>query len=97
MKGHPMSTPSEREKSREAVNTFKELSCVVRTTNLLDEGWEAGGDVETLGQIHGVAKAYQRVVPDLYRANPCCRHGGSWRVRPVCERDVLHVREMAQS
>jgi hypothetical protein len=73
---------------------IKEHDCVVLTSDLPDEGLQAG-DVGTVVHIHRNAAAYEVEFITLTGQTVAVATVLPSQLRPVGRRDITHVRELA--
>jgi hypothetical protein len=73
---------------------IKEHDCVVLTTNVPDEGLEAG-DVGTVVQIHKAGEGYEVEFMTLTGETVAIVTLLASQVRPLTRRDLAHARELA--
>jgi hypothetical protein len=74
--------------------SIKEHDCVVLTADLPKEGLKAG-DVGTVVHIHARGVAYEEEFTTFTGKTIAVATVEASNVRPVAERDVSHVRELA--
>jgi len=75
---------------------IKEHDCVVLTKNLPEENLEAG-DVGTVVHIHKGAVAYEVEFVTLAGSIVAVATVTASDLRPVCNRDISHVRELVRA
>lgn len=73
---------------------IKEHDCVVLTTNLPDEGLEAG-DIGTVVHIHKGGEGYEVEFMTLTGETVAVATLLAAQLRPVNRRDLAHTRELA--
>lgn len=73
---------------------IKEHDCIVLTQDLLEEGLQAG-DVGTVVHIHQGGAAYEVEFVTLTGHTVAVATVQASQLRPVNQRDLSHVREMA--
>jgi hypothetical protein len=73
---------------------IKEHDCVVLTTNVPDEGLEAG-DIGTVVHIHKGGEGYEVEFMTLTGETVAIVTLLAGQVRPLNRRDLAHAREMA--
>jgi hypothetical protein len=73
---------------------IKEHDCVVLTTNVPDEGLEAG-DVGTVVHIHNGGEGYEVEFMTLTGETVAVVTLLAGQVRPLNRRDLAHTRELA--
>ena len=73
---------------------IKEHDCIVLTQDIPDDGLQAG-DVGTVVQIHRDAAAYEVEFITLTGQTVAVATVLSSQLRPVGQRDLTHVRELA--
>lgn len=76
------------------MTVIKEHDCIVLTTNLPDEGLEAG-DVGTVVHIHPDGAAYEVEFMTLTGQTVAVATVLPSQLRAVSKRDLTHVRELA--
>lgn len=77
-----------------AQGMIKEHDCIVLTQDIPDEGLEAG-DVGTVVHIHREAVAYEVEFVTLNGQTVAVATVRPMQLRPVGQRDLTHVRELA--
>jgi hypothetical protein len=78
------------------MTVIKEHDCIVLTANLPDQGLEAG-DVGTVVHVHRDGMAYEVEFMTLTGKTIAVTTVLATQLRPVGQRDVTHVRELAVS
>ena len=73
---------------------IKEHDCIVLTQDLPDDGLQAG-DVGTVVHVHGDAAAYEVEFITLTGETVAVATVLPFQLRPVGQRDLTHVRELA--
>ncbi|MCE9553673.1 MAG: DUF4926 domain-containing protein [Planctomycetes bacterium] len=73
---------------------IREHDCIVLTSDLRDEGLQAG-DVGTVVHIHGQAEAYEVEFMTLTGQTVAVATVRSSQLRAVGQHDLTHVRELA--
>ena len=73
---------------------IKEHDCIVLTQDLAEEGLQAG-DVGTVVHIHREGAAYEVEFITLTGRTVAVATVLPSQLRPVCQHDISHVRELA--